>query len=155
METNEKLVEVLNDLIQINNDRVVGYEKAMKEVEKIDLDLKITFRKMADQSVEYKNELIEQVAKAGGEIAEGTTNLGKIYRAWMDVKAVFSANDRKAALQSCEGGEDAAQRAYRDALASDAEMTADVRQIITSQQAGLKKSHDLIKKYRDAEVAVS
>jgi hypothetical protein len=28
METNENLIEVLNDLIRINNDRVDGYEKA-------------------------------------------------------------------------------------------------------------------------------
>ena len=29
MEKNEKVVGLLNDLIRINNDRVVGYEKAI------------------------------------------------------------------------------------------------------------------------------
>ena len=31
MTTNENLVEVLNDLVQINNDRIEGYEKAAEE----------------------------------------------------------------------------------------------------------------------------
>ena len=155
MNTNENLTEVLNDLIQINNDRIVGYEKAIAEVKDLDVDLKATFSKMADQSRGYRDELSTEVAKTGGTIVEGTTNSGKIYRAWMDVKAVFSGHDRQSALESCEGGEDAAQKAYKEALASDAEMDADVRQLITSQQSELKTSHDLIKKYRDLHAAVN
>jgi len=34
-------------------------------------------------------------------------------------------------------------------------MSADTRQLITSQQASLKKSHDIVKKYRDAQKAVN
>ena len=73
----------------------------------------------------------------------------------MDVKATFSGHDRQSVLEACEFGEDAAQKAYRDALASDAEMNADTRQLITSQQASLKTSHDIIKKYRDMHKAVN
>jgi uncharacterized protein (TIGR02284 family) len=155
MATNEKLVEVLNDLILINNDRVVGYEKAIEEVKDLDVDLKGIFKKMADESREYKTELVQEVARLGGEpVVEGTTNMGKIYRVWMDVKATFSGHDRQSALESCEFGEDAAQKAYKTALASDAEMSAETRQLITSQQASLKTSHDMIKKFRDAHKAV-
>jgi hypothetical protein len=76
--TNEKLTEVLNDLIQINNDRITGYEKASKETEKVDVDLRAIFSKMADESRKYKSELTEEVSRLGGEPATGTTNLGKI-----------------------------------------------------------------------------
>jgi uncharacterized protein (TIGR02284 family) len=155
MATNEKLVEVLNDLIQINNDRTVGYDKAANETEGLDTDLQVLFRKMADESRKYKTELVTEVARLGGTPAEGTTGLGKIYRVWMDVKATFSGNDRQAALESCEYGEDAAQKAYRTALASDAEIDADTRQLITTQQAALKNSHDIVKKYRDLHKAVN
>ena len=31
MEKNRETIEVLNDLIQINNDRIVGYEKAIRD----------------------------------------------------------------------------------------------------------------------------
>ena len=155
MTTNENLVEVLNDLVQINNDRIKGYQKAAEETKDIDVDLKAIFIKMAEESIKYKTELVNEISKFGGEPATGTTGLGKIYRVWMDVKATFTGHDRQSVLEACEFGEDAAQKAYRDALASDAEINADTRQLITSQQASLKTSHDIIKKYRDMHKAVN
>ena len=155
MSINEKLTEVLNDLIRINNDRTTGYEKASEEAKSIDVDLQATFNKMANHSRKYAAELTNEVKRLGGEPSTGTTNSGKIFRAWMDVKATFTGKDRQAILESCEFGEDAAQKAYRDALASDAEISAETRQLITDQQASLKTSHDIIKKYRDAQKAVN
>ncbi|WP_149240484.1 ferritin-like domain-containing protein [Dyadobacter sp. 32] len=155
METNENAVEVLNDLIRINNDRIDGYEKAIAEVSDIDLDLKGIFQNMANESRENVTQLSSEVAALGGEVATGTTGSGKIYRVWMDIKATFTGHDRESILESCEYGEDAAQEAYDDALASDAELPADLRQIITSQKSSLHDSHDLIKKYRDAHQVVN
>ena len=155
MTTNEKLTEVLNDLIEINNDRLTGYEKAASESEKIDIDLKAIFNKMADESRKYKSELTSEVSRLGGTPATGTTNMGKIHQVWMEVKNKFTGKDRQSILNSCEFGEDAAQKAYKEALSSDAEIDADTRQLITTQQASLKTSHDLIKKYRDANKAVT
>ncbi|MEO8764597.1 MAG: PA2169 family four-helix-bundle protein [Ginsengibacter sp.] len=155
MSTNEKLTEVLNDLIRINNDRTTGYDKASEEAKSIDVDLRATFNKMANESRKYTSQLTDEVTRMGGAPTTGTTNSGKIFRAWMDVKATFSGKDRQAILESCEFGEDAAQKAYRDALASDAEISAETRQLITDQQSSLKTSHDIIKKYRDAQKAVN
>lgn len=154
MQTTEMALEVLNDLVKINNDRIAGYERAINESKDLDVDLKATFESMIRESIGYKHELIEKAEELGGEIEEGTTTAGKIYRAWMDVKATFTGSDRKAILESCEFGEDAAQRAYDAALSSDAEMSADIRELIQAQQQSLKNSHDLIKKYRDAHEAL-
>lgn len=151
MTTTTKLTEALNDLIRINNDRITGYEKAVEELKEGDIDLKATFNKMADESRKYKSDLTAHVLRLGGDPADGSTMPGKIYQAWMDVKAAFSGNDRKTTLESCEFGEDAAQKAYKTALASDAEMDVETRQLITDQQASLKTSHDVIKKLRDAQ----
>lgn len=109
---------------------------------------------MADESRQYAAELTPEVVKLGGEPATGTTASGKVYRVWMDVKATFTGHDRESVLASCEFGEDAAQKAYELALESDAEMPADIRQLITNQKASLKTSHDVIKKYRDMHDAV-
>ncbi len=156
MSTNSELTGVLNDLIEINNDRIAGYEKAADETKGLDVDLKAIFYKMADESRKYKSELTLEVNRLGGDpVTDATTNSGKIYRVWMDLKATFSGHDRQAVLESCEFGEDAAQKAYKAALSSDAEMDADTRQLITSQQSSLKTSHDLIKKYRDMHKAVN
>lgn len=155
METNEKLVEVLNDLIEINNDRVKGYQKATEEIKNLDLDLHAIFESLANDSRKYAAELIQEVNISGGEFSTDTTTSGKIYRTWMSIKATFTGHDRQSVLESCEYGEDAAQKAYTEALASDAEMNAKVRQLITDQQASLKIAHNLIKKYRDLHRAVN
>ena len=144
------MTEVLNDLIKINNDRIEGYQKAAAESKEVDIDLHAIFNTMADESRGYVAELTSHVNSIGGESEGGSTAMGKLYRAWMDLKATFTGKDRTAILASCEFGEDAAQKAYRDALASDADMDTETRQLIAKQQASLKNSHDLIKKYRDA-----
>ncbi|MBO9660238.1 MAG: PA2169 family four-helix-bundle protein, partial [Chitinophagaceae bacterium] len=139
--------------IQINNDRIEGYERASKETAAGDADLRALFDNMAAESRGYVNELTQQVSISGNEPADGTTVKGKIYRAWMDVKATFTGKDRKAILASCEYGEDAAQKAYDQALATDAELPTDLRQLITDQKSKLRKSHDKIKAMRDAQPA--
>jgi uncharacterized protein (TIGR02284 family) len=151
METSTMNAEVLNDLIQINNDRVAGYEKAIEELRVEDNDLKDLFVKMIRESHRHKMALATEVQALGEDIETGTTNSGKIYRAWMDVKAVFTGHDRKTILNNCEFGEDAAQRAYKMALEEE-ELSANLRALITMQKADLKTSHDDIKMLRDAQV---
>jgi len=153
MKTNEKTYDVLNDLIQINNDRIEGYERAAKETASEDSDLRSLFLSMASESRRYANELTRYVSQAGEEPADGTTGSGKIYRAWMDVKGTFTGKDRKAILASCEYGEDAAQKAYDEALKTDAELPTEIRQLITDQKSSLRKSHDKIKRMRDTQPA--
>ena len=149
MATTTALTEVLNDLIKINYDRIEGYRKAVEESKGFDVELIPIFQKMADESRINVSALTQRVSALGGEAERGSTTLGKIYRAWMDVKATFTGKDRTAILASCEFGEDAAQKAYEGALASDAEIDADTRQLITSQKETLKKGHDTIKAMRD------
>jgi len=150
----EGLVEVLNDLVKINNDRIAGYERAISESKDLDVDLKAIFEGMTKESEQYKAELVTEIQSLGGEVTNDTTISGKVYRAWMDVKATFSGSSRNAILENCEFGEDAWRRAYEAALSSDAEMSPKVRQLITGQYNSEKSSHDLIKKYRDAHAAL-
>jgi uncharacterized protein (TIGR02284 family) len=149
METKES-TGVLNDLILINNDRIEGYQKAKDELKDGNEDLKALFTSMIEESHTLKMALATEVGAAGGDIEEGTTNSGKIYRAWMDVKAAFSGNDRKAVLENCEFGEDAAQKAYQMALQED-DLPSHLRSLISEQKATLRVSHDKIKALRDAQ----
>ncbi|MBP8067745.1 MAG: DUF2383 domain-containing protein, partial [Pedobacter sp.] len=82
METRTENAEILNDLVQINNDRVAGYEKAIAELKFEDADLKTLFVKMIGESHTHKMALATEVQALGEEIETGTTNSGKIYRAW-------------------------------------------------------------------------
>ena len=152
MKNNDKICDILNDLIQINNDRIEGYERASKETEDVDADLRALFGRMADESRQYAAELTASVTRQGCEPATDTTVRGKIYRAWMDVKATFTGKDRKATLASCEFGEDAAQKAYDSAL-KETELTGDSRDLVMRQKTALRASHDLIKRKRDMQTA--
>ncbi|MCW3123591.1 MAG: family four-helix-bundle protein [Flavipsychrobacter sp.] len=149
MEQHEAITDILNDLLKINNDRIEGYEKAISESKGLDIDLKAIFEGMIRESSQYKDELTQKIHLHGGEVEDDTTSAGKIYRAWMDIKAAMTDSDRHSILASCEFGEDAAQRAYEAALSADSLLDADCRKLIKEQQAALKKSHDVIKKQRD------
>ncbi len=142
-------IDVLNDLIKINNDRIAGYEKAAENIENGDVMLKTLFYQIAEESQEFKKELVDRVSALGGEPATSTTAPGKIYRVWMDVKATFSGDDIKATLESCEYGEDAALKAYKQALEKSEDYPASVRHLIEDQKNMLKMSHDLIRNRRD------
>jgi uncharacterized protein (TIGR02284 family) len=154
MKTNEEIIDVLNDLIRINNDRIDGYHKAAEEIkDPTDAEIKGLFFSMAEQSRKNVSELRENVARLGGQPALDTTASGKLYRVWMDVKATFSGDDTAAALKSCEFGEDAALKAYKDALKEDVAWPTGVAALIEGQREGLQRSHDSIKRYRDMYVA--
>ncbi len=147
MKTSEETIEILNDLVLINNDRITGYERARQELKGEDADLKLLFLKFIDQSRGHRNQLGAEIQALGGSIDSGTSISGKIYRTWMDVKAVFSGHDRHTVLSNCEFGEDAAQKAYKEALKES--LPAYLANIISEQQTSLRTSHDEIKSLRD------
>ncbi len=153
MERNSKITGTLNDLIQINNDRIVGYEKAIEELKDEDADLRTLFHRYIQESKQYAGELTQEVSRLGGDATDGTTNSGKIYRVWMDLKAVVTGHDRKTVLANCEFGEDAAQKAYDMALNSDIDMDSPLRDLIVKQKTQLKMGHDEVKRLRDMHTA--
>src|SRR5215217_4549772 len=152
---NEKVIGILNDLVRINHDRVVGYEKAIDELKDEDADLRTLFNRYVTESREYGQELTQEVSRLGGDPADGTTNSGKVYRVWMDLKAAITGKDRKTILNNCEFGEDAAQKAYDLALNSDTEVETTVRDLLVRQKAALKSGHDEVKRLRDMHKAAS
>jgi uncharacterized protein (TIGR02284 family) len=150
MSQNSEIIEVLNDLILINNDRIAGYEKAYDETDENDTDLRSLYNSLANHSRDNVLELSGEVNALGGEPATGTMISGKLYRVWMDVRSAFSSDGRKTSLENSEFGEDAAQKAYESALNSD-NLTPELRALITRQKSTLKSGHDTIKRLRDSE----
>jgi len=137
MTNNESTIEVLNDLIQINNDRIVGYENAIENLKDGDEDLKTIFTALKENSTENIHDLNEAVNEHGGEPVTDTTLLGKVYRGWMDVKSVFTGHDRDGVINDCKGGEKAAQVSYEKALSDTDDLSADAEILIRKQHTGL------------------
>jgi uncharacterized protein (TIGR02284 family) len=75
---------------------------------------------------------------------------GKVHRAWGELKANLGGGDH-ALLATAEQGEDAAKKAYAEAL--EEHLPADVRDLLTTQQAHIQASHDHVKALRDAKAS--
>ncbi|HEY8927978.1 MAG TPA: PA2169 family four-helix-bundle protein [Mucilaginibacter sp.] len=151
METTEKSIDVLNDLIEINNDRVAGFERAAGDLEEGNADLKSLFERFASESREYSAELTRLVSQSGADAETGTSGTGAIHRAWIDVKATFTGHDRKSILAECERGEDAIKKAYRSALEEDDNaIPFEISGVLRRQQQGIDAAHDEIKMLRDS-----
>jgi uncharacterized protein (TIGR02284 family) len=149
MENTQATVQILNDLIQINNDRIEGYQRASKDLKDGDTELKSLFTRLIGQSQGYKLALGTEVSAFGKDIETGTTTSGKIHRVWLDVKAAFTGHDTHNVLEECEFGEDAILKAYRTAL-EDENLPAYLRETISQQESELLDAHDEIKALRDA-----
>lgn len=145
----EKTIEAFNSLIVINNDRIEGYKTA--EAEAQETDLKMLFSDLMETSVQNRKELVAEVTRLGGTPDEGTRVTGKFFRVWMDVKAAFTGNDRKAILDSCLYGEDVALETYKKVLIQDHQDTNSKEQdMLNKHYALLKVDHDRVKELLDA-----
>lgn len=146
--TSKEAAGVLDDLIKINNDRIEGYEKALKDLKPEDSDLQLIFLKAIDQSRKVRMVLGKEIQTLGADIPTGTSGGGAIHRAWLELKATFTGHNRHAILASCEYGEDAAQKAYESALKSE-HLPEYLSRIVLEEKEELKEVHDHIKSLRD------
>jgi uncharacterized protein (TIGR02284 family) len=148
MENNKETIETLNDLVLINNDRIVGYEEALKEIEMDDEELRPLFLELIDQSHQFKMQLATEIEVLGSDVESGTSTSGKIHRAWLEVKAAFSGHSEKSILEECEFGEDAIKKAYQSAL-DDEYLPNYIKDILREQEGYLLEAHDEIRSLRD------
>ncbi len=141
---NEKIIAVLNNLIQINNDRIEGYKTASEETK--EADLKELFSQFQATSFVLNSELRTEVSLLGGTPTEDTRITGKFFRVWMDVKAALTGNDRKTILESCEYGEDVAKKTYQDTLENEIEnLSSNQQSMLKDQYASLVEDHNKVK----------
>lgn len=149
MENNKATIETLNDLVLINNDRIRGYEDALKELGEDDDNLRPLFLEMIDQSKRFKLQLGTEVEVLGSDMEQGTSTSGKLHRTWLELKAAFTGHSEKSILEECEFGEDAIKKSYNSALEDDS-TPAYLRDILEDQLEQLSNSHDEIKALRDS-----
>ena len=143
----EETIDVLNSLIEINNDRIYGYETASKEAE--ETDLKMLFSQATQTSIKCKARLAAEVVNLGGKPTESTTTSGKIFRIWMDFKATVSGKSRKVILDLCIFGEEAAIETYNEALSNEEDLTSGQHMVIAEQFLLIKMDYDNLKRVRD------
>ena len=136
---------IVEDLIQINQDRIAGYQKVTEQMD--EPRLKHLFAAKVAQSRLFVDQLKQRDLISGPNPAEDPNKPGKIYSTWANLGATFIADDRKTALESCAYGEDATLKAYDKALEQDIDLP--LRSILIEQENGLRQSYAEVRSMRD------
>jgi len=145
-----KVINLLNDLVKVNNDRILGYEKAADAIHNIyEVEIKTLFFKMAEESRYYRSKLSEALHQLHSEVQNDTSAAGDIFRIWMGMKAAISGNVL-GMLECCAFGENQAVKAYRNALQPDDILWPDgLREMLENQYNLLRLSRDKMKRTRE------
>lgn len=143
--TNDKIVSVLNDLIEISRDGAEGFRTCAEDTS--EQVLKLYFEDRAQSCEKAVRELGAEVRRYGGDPDTTGTVKGALHRAFVDLKAAITSLDNLAVLEECEWGEDAALAAYQKALRE--ELPSDLRALLEKEYEGAKRNHDRVRQLRD------
>jgi uncharacterized protein (TIGR02284 family) len=144
--TNKELEETLRDVIQSLIDSQEGFQKLGEHLK--DATLKSYFMAESLKRASFRGEL-ENLLHQGGvqDVQESGTVSGAVHRSWGNLKAHLGGSDHTL-LETAEQGEDAAKKAYKDAL--EKELPLPVHQLLSTQYAHIQTSHDYVKVARDS-----
>lgn len=134
---------VVNDLIQINNDRSEGYLRAINDLQPTDEDLKTIFTGMSKQSAKYKSVLREEIEILRGNVENKPSAAGEIYNVWKNINITFGGHNRQTILNNCKIGEDATMKAYEMSLDVKG-LSLTTKSILESQQMELQAASNHI-----------
>lgn len=145
MITNKEIVDDLNELVKINNDRIQGFEKAIDDTEDAQLD--DLFRHYVVQSQGFRSQLADHIVRIDGLAVSDATSTdvsSKLHRAWIDIKSALTGKNTETVLSSVEFGENAAVEAYKDAIEKD-HIPAYIKEDLQKQLSSLEESLTKVK----------
>jgi len=153
-EDRKHAIGTLKGLVEICKDGQEGFKEAAENIS--NSEYKVVFQNYAQQRGMFASELESEIKRLGGD--DDTSNLegmwndvaGAAHRTWLNLKSAITSGDAKAILNECETGEDAAVRAYENAL-DDREVPIEVSSLIRNQYAAVKEAHDRIRSLRNLE----
>lgn len=148
---NDKVIGILNDLIETCRDGQNGFKEAAENA--TSRDLKNFFSDASLERARFVGELQEQVRLLGGDPENTGSTAGALHRSWIKVKGTLTGKDDESILNEAERGEDAAVKAYEDALPE--ALPAPCRMMLENQFREVKQAHDRVKRMRDARSAAA
>jgi uncharacterized protein (TIGR02284 family) len=141
----DDVIGTLNDLIETSKDGEEGFRACAEAVK--NPQLKAFFEQKAERCRMGAAQLQQKVRELGGDPERSGSMTGQVHRFWVNLRSTIAGMDEHAILDECERGEDAAKRAYEDALQED--LPADVRTLIGKQYREVKMNHDSVRDMRN------
>ncbi len=141
-----KVKTILEKLIDLLKDSHQGFMDLGHHIQ--DESVKTFFLKETQERANFAGELENELHRLGEKDVHQSGMLsGKVHRAWGELKANLGGGDH-AILETAEQGEDAAKKAYKEAL--EQHLPGDIRDLLTRQQAHILASHDKVRDLRNA-----
>jgi uncharacterized protein (TIGR02284 family) len=151
MATDKNVTSVLNDLIETCKDGEQGFRTAAEKVK--DSSLRSLFSKYSSQRASYATELQGLVTQQGGDPSQSGHVAATLHRGWINLKEAVAKNEDKAIVDECEAGEDAAMKAYREAL--EQSLPTDVMSVVRQQFSGVQEAHSVIRDLKHGKTTAS
>ena len=123
-----------------------GFKTSAEGVERS--DLKSTFYELGQQRSKFAGELQTLVRELGGDPEKSGSVSASLHRGWINIKSAVTGQDDGAILNEAERGEDAAKKAYKDALAEN--LPTNVKTVVQNQSEAVNAAHDKIRNLRDS-----
>ena len=142
----DEVIATLNELIATSKDGEEGFRTCAEAVKNV--RLKSFFEQKAERCALGATQLQEKVRELGGEPGRSGSAAGALHRFWINLRSTLAGMDEPAILDECARGEDAAKRAYEEALKKD--LPADIRLLVEKQYGEVKATHDSVHETRNA-----
>ena len=146
---NEEVIKVLKSVINSLEDGQKGFSDLAEHLK--DEHLKQFFLAESLKRASFRGDLETELHHAGiHDVKESGTVAGALHRVWGDIKLKVAESDHQV-LVTAEQGEDAAKKAYADAL--EQPLPLPIKELLTTQQAHIIASHNHVRDHRDALAA--
>jgi uncharacterized protein (TIGR02284 family) len=144
--TVHEVESTLRSVIETLIDGQEGFQKIGEELK--DPTLRRYFLEESLKRAEFRGNLETVLHQEGvHDVKESGTASGALHRAWGEFKVKMGGGDHTL-LETAEQGEDAAKKAYKDAMEKG--LPLPVRQLLSTQAAHIHASHDYVKAARDS-----
>ncbi len=125
--------KTLNDVIQINKERIIFYEKAIGEIRSHDKYLRILFSDIIDESRESLMSLFAALGKPAGAIEEEFAQADKRSERWPVIKKIFRRYRRDDILLHSKFLEETMHITYENSLKPE-DMPQHIRDLLIRQK---------------------
>lgn len=123
---------LVKTVVQVLNDGEKGFADIGEKLK--NPELKAFFLQESAQRGKYAKELEAELALAAGDTKDiGGTAAGAVHRVWGGLKASLGGSDHTL-LETAEQGEDAAKKAYKEAVEAQDLPSTKVRELLLKQQ---------------------
>jgi len=138
MSSNEHDMRVLNHLIEVTIDSMLGYAEAAKEAQRS--ELKDLFGRRAEERQRIAARMQEQVRILGGTPSDEGTLAATVHRVFVDLRSALSKGD-EAVVKEVERGEDHIKAKY-ETLLKDDDLTPATRMVVQDAYQLVLDGHD-------------